>query len=98
MRPPATAGAAGSADPRNRSANPQTAALEPLESQGAFCGLPKDRPLAGQSAYCFSSFHPNGVHFLLADGSARLVAETIQQSAFLALCTRANNDVADSLY
>jgi hypothetical protein len=41
----------------------------------------------------FSSFHPAGTNFLIADGSVRLVAETIDQSVYLALCTRANGDL-----
>lgn len=45
------------------------------------------------SQFSFSSFHPSGTNFLHADGSARLVSETIEQSVFMALCTRAGNDV-----
>lgn len=41
----------------------------------------------------FSSFHPTGTNFLCADGSSRLVSETIEQSVFIALCTRAKGDL-----
>jgi len=41
----------------------------------------------------FSSFHPTGTNFLSADGSVRLVPETIDRSAYLALCTRATGDL-----
>ena len=41
----------------------------------------------------FSSFHRSGTNFLVADGSVRLVPETIEQRAYLALCTRAAGDL-----
>lgn len=37
----------------------------------------------------FSSEHPSGTHFLLSDGSVRLIPETIDTAAYHALCTRA---------
>lgn len=40
----------------------------------------------------FSSEHPSGTHFLLCDGSVRLITETIETSAYHALCTRAQSD------
>jgi prepilin-type N-terminal cleavage/methylation domain-containing protein len=40
----------------------------------------------------FSSEHPSGTHFLLCDGSVRLISETIETGAYHALCTRAGND------
>jgi hypothetical protein len=36
----------------------------------------------------FSSQHPSGTHFLSADGSARLITETIDEQTYHALCTR----------
>jgi prepilin-type N-terminal cleavage/methylation domain-containing protein len=41
----------------------------------------------------FSSFHPAGTNFLAADGSVRLVAETIDRQTYHALCTRSDGDV-----
>jgi prepilin-type N-terminal cleavage/methylation domain-containing protein/prepilin-type processing-associated H-X9-DG protein len=41
----------------------------------------------------FSSFHPGGTNFLAADGSVRLIAETIEISVYHALATRAGNEV-----
>jgi hypothetical protein len=41
----------------------------------------------------FSSFHPGGTNFLAADGSVRLIAETIEVSVYRALATRAGNEV-----
>jgi prepilin-type N-terminal cleavage/methylation domain-containing protein len=41
----------------------------------------------------FSSLHPSGTNFLLGDGSVRLIAETIQEEVYHALCTRAAGDV-----
>ena len=36
----------------------------------------------------FSSDHPAGVHFLLADGAVRRIADTIDEETYKALCTR----------
>ena len=44
----------------------------------------------------FSSLHPAGTNFLAADGSVRLVAETIAEEVYHALCTRAAGDVVGS--
>ncbi|MGQ9576604.1 MAG: DUF1559 family PulG-like putative transporter [Thermoguttaceae bacterium] len=41
----------------------------------------------------FSSFHPTGTHFLLGDGSVRLVSQTIDPALFHALATRNAGDV-----
>ncbi len=41
----------------------------------------------------FSSLHPAGTHFLRADGSVRLILETIDRDVYLKLCTRANGDI-----
>jgi prepilin-type N-terminal cleavage/methylation domain-containing protein len=40
----------------------------------------------------FSSHHPTGTHFLLGDGSVRLVSQAIQVDVYHALCTRAGNE------
>jgi prepilin-type N-terminal cleavage/methylation domain-containing protein len=42
----------------------------------------------------FSSFHPAGTHFVLGDGSVRLILETIDQRVYFSLCTRAAADIA----
>ena len=47
----------------------------------------------GGEAFNFSSFHPTGTNFLNADGSVRLVSQTIEKAVFFALCTRANGDL-----
>ena len=43
----------------------------------------------------FSSNHPSGTHFVLGDGSVRLVSQSIDRSLYHALVTRAGNEVAD---
>ena len=44
----------------------------------------------------FSSLHPAGTHFLLGDGSVRLILETIDRLVYLSLSTRSAGDlVAD---
>jgi len=41
----------------------------------------------------FSSRHPSGTHFLAADGSVKLIAETINEQTYHALCTRGAGDI-----
>ncbi len=41
----------------------------------------------------FSSRHPSGTQFLAADGSVKLIAETIDESTYHALSTRAAGDI-----
>jgi len=41
----------------------------------------------------FSSRHPTGTHFLSADGSVRLIPESIDLQIYQALCTRDNGDL-----
>ncbi len=41
----------------------------------------------------FSSLHPAGTQFVLADGSVTLIAETIERDVYHALCTREGGDV-----
>ncbi|MBN1853914.1 MAG: DUF1559 domain-containing protein [Pirellulales bacterium] len=43
----------------------------------------------------FSSFHPAGTNFLSGDGGVRLITETIDETTYHALCTRANGDVVE---
>lgn len=40
----------------------------------------------------FSSAHPGGAHFAFGDGSARFIAETIDEGVFRALATRAGGE------
>lgn len=48
---------------------------------------------AASHAHNFSSRHPSGTHFLLGDGSVRLIPETIDAAVYKALCTRSGNDL-----
>ncbi len=41
----------------------------------------------------FSSYHSQGANFLAADGSVRLISETIETQTYHALCTRSARDV-----
>jgi prepilin-type processing-associated H-X9-DG protein len=43
----------------------------------------------------FSSFHPGGCHFAMADGSVQFISQDIPQDALTALTTRANSDTAN---
>ena len=42
--------------------------------------------------YNFNSLHPSGRHFLVADGSVRIIPETIDTAVYHALCTRSGSD------
>jgi len=44
----------------------------------------------------FSSEHPTGTHFLLADGSVRLVPETIDLAVYRALVTRSGGEAVSA--
>lgn len=44
----------------------------------------------------FSSWHPAGAQFLFADGSVRLLTDTIDIRVYHALCTRAGGEPVDS--
>jgi len=46
----------------------------------------------------FSSFHPAGTNFLAVDGSVHMVAETIDQPVYFALCTRATGDLTKGYF
>jgi prepilin-type processing-associated H-X9-DG protein len=41
----------------------------------------------------FNSFHPGGVHFAFADGSGRLVSETIEMDVYRAIASRGGEEV-----
>jgi len=41
----------------------------------------------------FSSYHPAGTQFVAADGSVKLINESIDMAVYHALCTRASGDV-----
>lgn len=60
------------------------------------CGVasypPNSTATPVQYFHNFSSLHPAGTNFLAADGSVRLVAETIAEEVYHALCTRAAGD------
>jgi prepilin-type processing-associated H-X9-DG protein len=40
----------------------------------------------------FSSWHPFGANFVMADGSVRMISDEIDQTAYRALATRAGGD------
>jgi len=41
----------------------------------------------------FSSFHPSGTNFLSADGSVRMISQTIEEQTYRALSTRAGGEI-----
>jgi prepilin-type N-terminal cleavage/methylation domain-containing protein len=59
---------------------------------GRLLGTALYPPNAGGHAHDFSSEHPSGTHFLLGDGSVRLIPETIERNLYLGLCTRAGGE------
>jgi len=46
----------------------------------------------------FSSRHPSGTHFLSADGSVKLITETIDAKIYHGLCTRSGSEVIGGEY
>lgn len=46
----------------------------------------------------FSSRHPSGTHFLSADGSVKLITETIDAQIYHSLCTRSGGEVVGGEY
>ena len=44
-------------------------------------------------AFTFSSYHPAGTNFLSADGSVKMITESINTLTYHALCTRAGGEV-----
>ena len=44
----------------------------------------------------FGSLHPGGANFALVDGSVRFISETIEQTTYRALSTRAGNEVVQA--
>ena len=62
-------------------------------SQGRIVGTASYPPNSqANDIHNFSSEHPSGTHFLLSDGSVRIIAETIDTAAYHALCTRSGSD------
>jgi len=56
-------------------------------------GVAHEPPNASDEAHNFSSFHSTGTHFLVGDGSVRLISEHINTNAYRALCTRAGSEI-----
>ena len=54
--------------------------------------LPIDTNESNNDSICFRSWHPGGAHFLLGDGSVRLVQIGIDRAVYYALCTRSSDD------
>ena len=49
------------------------------------------------SEYGPSSVHPGGAHHLVGDGSVRFIMDEISTDNYVALCTRAGNEVVDDV-
>jgi len=43
----------------------------------------------------FSSRHPQGTHFLFADGAVRMITESIEEEVYQSLCTRGAGDIVE---
>jgi len=61
---------------------------------GRITAVASTPPNSAQGApFTFSSYHPAGTNFLAADGSVKLVNESIERAFYHALCTRAEGDI-----
>ncbi len=54
---------------------------------------PNSEDYPEQYFHNFSSLHPSGTHFLMADGSVRLILESIDVRVYRTLCTRGAGDI-----
>jgi hypothetical protein len=45
----------------------------------------------------FSSQHGPGIHIVIADGSTRMISDTIDLNVYQALCTRQGGEIAKDL-
>jgi prepilin-type N-terminal cleavage/methylation domain-containing protein len=63
---------------------------------GRILGTALYPPNAGGHTHDFSSEHPSGTHFLLGDGSVRLISQMIDMAAYRALVTRSGSDSVGS--
>jgi prepilin-type N-terminal cleavage/methylation domain-containing protein len=61
-------------------------------ASGRLLGTAFFPPNAGGHTHDFSSEHPTGTHFLLGDGSVRMVPETINLAVYQALITRMGHE------
>jgi prepilin-type N-terminal cleavage/methylation domain-containing protein/prepilin-type processing-associated H-X9-DG protein len=65
-------------------------------SVGRILGTALYPPNTGGHTHDFSSNHPSGANFVLADGSVRLISETIDLAVYRALVTRSGHDSVGS--
>ena len=65
----------------------------PARVVGAAVYPPNSETSNLHATHNFSSFHPSGTQFLAADGSVKLIAETIDQATYHALSTRDARDI-----
>jgi prepilin-type N-terminal cleavage/methylation domain-containing protein/prepilin-type processing-associated H-X9-DG protein len=64
-------------------------AIDPLDGDGG------NRHSEYYREVSFSSFHPGGAHFLMVDGSVRLISENVNQFTLAALTTRDGGEVVE---
>lgn len=66
-----------------------------LQYTTRYLGDPPNGILHYEEGAGFSSFHPGGCHFILADGSVHFISESIGSLTLAALTTRAGDEVVD---
>jgi len=59
---------------------------------GTGTDAPNSSATEEEYAHCFSSYHPRGTQFLMADGSVHMISNGIDLNVYHALCTRALRD------
>ncbi|MBC7816809.1 MAG: DUF1559 domain-containing protein, partial [Planctomycetaceae bacterium] len=66
-----------------------------LDPQFVVDALVDSRPINGRDERCFSSRHPGGAHFVMADGAVKFISEKCSTTILRRLANRADGESVD---